>query len=52
MWVEICWPESQDLFEFCDNEGYEDNVVATNESGCYLVNEEWLNEQIAKQDEE
>ena len=43
-WVKIGWPESQEIMSLCDEEGYDENVVATSESGCYLVNEDWLEE--------
>lgn len=43
-WVKIGWPESQEIMSLCDEEGYDENVVATAESGCYLVNENWLEE--------
>ena len=43
-WVRIGWPESQEIMSLCDEEGYDENVIATEESGCYLVNEDWLEE--------
>jgi len=43
-WIKIDWPESQDLSNLFEEEGYDDNVIATAESGSYLVNEDWLEE--------
>ena len=43
-WVKIGWPESQEIMSLCDEEEYDENVIATEESGCYLVNEDWLEE--------
>lgn len=43
-WIRIGFPDSQEIMSLCDEEGYEDNVIATAESGCYLVNEDWLEE--------
>lgn len=43
-WIKIDWPESQNLLDLVEEKGYYDNVIAANESGSYLVNEDWLEE--------
>lgn len=39
--VKIGWPDSQELMA---EEGFAENSIATDESGAYLVDEEWLAE--------
>ena len=41
-WIKIDWPESQNILDLVDEKGYYDNVIAANESGSYLVNDDSL----------
>lgn len=51
MWIEVNWPDSQDLFDFSEEEGFDSNVIATDVSGSYLVNEDWLNSVMGDEEE-